>query len=93
MDRITVRVVIRGRVQGVGYRWWACEQARHLGVGGWVRNQRDGSVEVLASGEAEAVDELLEACRRGPASARVASVERFEAPDEDFAGFDERPTL
>ena len=93
MDRITVRVVIRGRVQGVGYRWWACTQARQLKIGGWIRNRRDGSVELLASGAATAVDYLLEACRRGPASAAVTSLERFEAPDEDFSGFEERPTI
>jgi acylphosphatase len=93
MDRITVRIVIRGRVQGVGYRWWACTQARQLKIGGWVRNRPDGSVELLASGPATAVDYLLEACRSGPASAHVTSVERFEAPDEDFASFEERPTM
>ena len=75
MDRITVRIVIRGRVQGVGYRWWACTQARRLKIGGWVRNRRDGSVELLASGAPAAMDYLLEACRRGPASASVTSVE------------------
>jgi acylphosphatase len=93
MDRITVRIVIRGRVQGVGYRWWARTQARRLKIGGWVRNRRDGSVELLASGAATAVDDLLAACRHGPASAAVTSVDRFEAPDQEFAGFEERPTI
>ena len=93
MDRIAIRVIIRGRVQGVGYRWWACTQARQLKIVGWVRNRRDGSVELLASGAPAAMDYLLEACRRGPASASVTSVERYEAPDEDFAGYEERPTI
>ncbi len=92
MDRIIVRAVIHGRVQGVGYRWWARTEARRLGLGGWVRNRLDGSVELMAAGPATAVDQLLDSCRLGPPSARVVSVERFEAADEAFLDFDERPT-
>ncbi len=93
MDRIAVRLVIRGRVQGVGYRWWAREEARRLGLDGWVRNRADGSLELVAAGPAAVVAELVELCRRGPVSARVAAIDQDStAPDEVTPGFDERPT-
>ena len=92
MPRLAVRLVIRGRVQGVGYRWWARGQARRLNLSGWVRNRSDGSVELLAAGSSGAVEALIEACRRGPAAAEVISVERFEAGDPGGAGFEERST-
>lgn len=86
------RVTIRGRVQGVGYRDWMQRAAERLGVRGWVRNRRDGSVEALVAGEAAAVRALLAACRRGPALARVDEVAEAagEAPEE--AGFLRLPT-
>jgi acylphosphatase len=87
-----LRLTIRGRVQGVGYRWWAVETARRLGVNGWVRNRRDGSVELLAVGPGDALDTLVLACRRGPSGAAVTSVERAEDATEQAAGFHERPT-
>jgi acylphosphatase len=93
MDRIAVRLTIRGRVQGVGYRWWARGEARRLGLDGWVRNLADGSVELLAAGPADAVAELEDLCRRGPSSARVSDVERTAAaPNQVLPGFDARPT-
>ncbi len=79
------RVVIQGRVQGVGYRDWMVAQARALGVHGWVRNRADGAVEALVYGEIDAVEELLRACRLGP---RLASVSRIE---EDWADPPEEP--
>jgi acylphosphatase len=69
-----VRVVIRGRVQGVGYRAWVERQAITLGLQGWVRNRRDGSVEAAFEGEASIVANMVASCRRGPASARVDDV-------------------
>jgi acylphosphatase len=92
MDRIAIRLVITGRVQGVGYRWWARGEARRLGLDGWVRNRRDGSVELVAAGPVAAVAELAERCWRGPASAQVLGVDRFEADGDGLVGFDERPT-
>ena len=92
MRRATVRLVIRGRVQGVGYRWWARGQARRLKLGGWVRNRLDGSVELLATGPPAALDRLVQACHRGPAAAEVISVERLETEDLDLETFEERPT-
>jgi acylphosphatase len=76
------RVVIRGRVQGVGYRAWTEYTALEIGLQGWVRNRRDGTVEALFAGSADAVEQMLDACRQGPPGARVAAVDRQEsAPD------------
>ena len=70
-----MHVVARGRVQGVGFRWHVREAARRAGIRGWVRNCEDGSVELLAAGDAAAVDRVIEAGRRGPPAARVDAVE------------------
>jgi acylphosphatase len=86
------RAVFRGRVQGVFFRAWTVEQARALGVSGWVRNRRDGSVEMEAHGEAEAVEALIERCRRGPPQAGVESVEVAGAEGDRPAGFTTAPT-
>ena len=65
------QVTIAGRVQGVGYRAWVEDRARALGVEGWVRNRRDGSVEAVFGGSRELVSEMIASCKRGPSSARV----------------------
>jgi acylphosphatase len=83
---VTVRrVVIRGRVQGVGYRAWAEYTALDLALEGWVRNRRDGTVEALFAGPQEAVEAMLEACREGPPGARVAAVNRQESLPEHMS--------
>lgn len=84
---------IEGRVQGVGYRWWAVGQARVLGLRGWVRNRRDGSVELLAVGGPEAIAALEHACRQGPSAAEVSAVRRAAAADDGSKDFTERATL
>lgn len=68
------RVLIRGRVQGVGYRAWVDHQARRLGLQGWVRNRRDGGVEALFAGTDEVVTRMIVSCRDGPPAARVDDV-------------------
>jgi acylphosphatase len=84
------RIVISGRVQGVGYRDWMVTQARSLGVAGWVRNIPGGAVEALVYGEADAVEELLRACRRGPRSAAVSKIEEAWADPPAEPGFSRR---
>jgi acylphosphatase len=81
------RVVIRGRVQGVGYRDWLVANAERQGLAGWVRNLPDGTVEALIYGEPDAVEELLRACRRGPRAAAVAEIEEALADPPEEPGF------
>ena len=88
-----VRLRITGRVQGVGYRAWAIETAARLGVRGWVRNRRDGSVEALVIGEEDAVAAMIEACRNGPFAARVTEVHVSDAEDDGSDGFRPRATV
>jgi len=73
-DTKAVRVRITGRVQGVGYRAWTVDEARQRELSGWVRNLADGDVEAVFSGPATVVDDMVEACRRGPSRARVNHV-------------------
>jgi acylphosphatase len=88
----SVHLTIHGRVQGVGYRDWASREADRLGLSGWVRNRRDGTVEAVISGEAEAVAQFLSRCREGPSAALVTDVksEVYEAPLPK--GFNQLPT-
>lgn len=78
-----VHLIVKGRVQGVYFRASTVQQARHLGLTGWVMNRRDGSVEVLAEGPFDKVEELLAWCGQGPPGARV---ERVELQRQDFRG-------
>ncbi|XP_019167756.1 PREDICTED: uncharacterized protein LOC109163465 [Ipomoea nil] len=88
----TVRAVIKGRVQGVFYRDWTVENAKELGLKGWVRNRRDGTVEALFSGSPEKVEEMEQRCRRGPPSAMVTGLDVFPCNDDPGAGFERRST-
>jgi acylphosphatase len=89
---ITVSVRIRGRVQGVWYRGWTEEQAALRGLRGWVRNRRDGSVEALFCGPAALVQDMIDACWKGPPASRVEAVEQGAAAHFEGAGFDTRMT-
>ncbi len=77
---------VRGRVQGVGYRWFLLRRAQALNLGGWVRNRADGSVEFLAEGPRPDLARLLECARRGPTAAHVTGVQ--EEWSERESGFD-----
>jgi acylphosphatase len=74
MMSIIRHVIVTGRVQGIGYRAWTGDQAILLGLQGWVRNRRDGSVEAVFAGPQEAVMQMIAMCHRGPAPARVDHV-------------------
>jgi acylphosphatase len=82
---VIFRIVIRGRVQGIGYRAWAEVTALELGVEGWVRNCRDGSVEAVLAGSEEVVLTMIELCRDGPPGARVEAVDQRETGAADLA--------
>jgi acylphosphatase len=73
------RFLVRGRVQGVGFRWFVEREARTLGIAGWVRNNADSSVEVLAMGTSDQLTGLRSRLREGPRAARVDDVEELQA--------------
>jgi len=94
MSETIRQVTIRGRVQGVGYRYWLEQRAAERDLEGWVRNRRDGGVEALFAGPPDVVSGTVALCRRGPASARVDAVEeepanadalRLRRPGERFS--------
>ncbi len=85
------RLVIHGRVQGVGFRASLSREAQKAGVTGWVRNRREGTVEAMICGSDEAVAALIAWSRRGPPGARVDRVE-VELGSGEFADFEQRPT-
>lgn len=91
-DRRTVRVRVTGRVQGVFFRAWTEEEARALGLDGWVRNRTDGSVEAVLSGAPETVQDMLGRMLSGPPHARVDDMTVREEPAVPAAGFETRPT-
>ena len=88
---ITRHLVISGRVQGVGYRYYMRRAARELGVTGWVRNRRDGTVEAMVSGTPAAVENIIAWAHHGPESAVVSGVEIAESSG-NFTIFDTLPT-
>jgi acylphosphatase len=92
-DTTTIRVRITGRVQGVWYRGWTVDHARRLGLSGWVRNRRDGSVEAVFAGPEEAVRAMIELCRRGPPAALVHDVAEQIETEPVTPGFRQAPTL
>jgi len=83
-ERVIRRVIIRGRVQGVGYRDWTRHVAKRRGIEGWVRNRSDGSVEALFAGSRDNVLDMIAACRGGPPRAAVDTIEEHDAPSSDL---------
>ncbi|GAA5786846.1 hypothetical protein GCM10007860_22810 [Chitiniphilus shinanonensis] len=92
-EMIARKLRIRGRVQGVGFRYSAWLEAKRLDVAGWVRNRDDGSVELFLQGDAAAVAKVEDWAHRGPNAAYVESVEGEDCALEDCAGFQERSTV
>jgi acylphosphatase len=84
-ERRIVHAVVRGRVQGVGFRAWTRARAERDGLEGWVRNRRDGAVEAVLAGAPEAVEQMLDALREGPRGCRVEDVAVEEAGEGDLA--------
>lgn len=91
--RIARRVVVRGRVQGVGFRDFVLERAEKAGLSGWVRNRKDGSLEFKAEGPQAAVLALIDACRTGPAGAEIRTLEANPSTLEGSRGFGRWPTV
>lgn len=88
--RTTKHLRLSGRVQGVFFRESMCREAAKLGVSGWVRNRRDGSLEAMLQGEAAQVEALAAWAKRGPPAAQVESMEISEGEGE-FTGFERLP--
>lgn len=97
--QVVRHIVVKGRVQGVGYRAWLADEARTNGLSGWVRNRRDGAVEAVLAGEAAVVAAMIARCRQGPPSARVDVIDAAErdhdalAPKRDGEPFSVLPTV
>ncbi len=86
-----LRIVVRGRVQGVGFRFFTQREAQRFGVRGWVRNRADGSVEAHLEGDGSAVDALVASVRQGPRHAAVSDLElREHEPEPALDGFEIR---
>lgn len=92
-DISSVRVVIEGRVQRVGFRYWVIDQANARNLRGWVRNLQSGNVEALFSGSKQLVMEMINLCHQGPSAARVDSIQEFSAENPTEPGFQYLPTI
>jgi acylphosphatase len=82
---VAQHVVVKGRVQGVGYRAWTERQALQRGLAGWVRNRRDDSVEAMFSGPADVVAAMIQALHRGPPASAVETVDQRDATADEVA--------
>jgi acylphosphatase len=88
MPEARVHLIVKGRVQGVCYRMDTEDVARRLGLTGWVRNRRDRTVEIVAEGDKEKIEQLIQWCRRGPRLARVDDIEiEWQKPTGEFIEF------
>jgi acylphosphatase len=92
-DLTSLRVRVEGFVQAVGYRNFAIEEARKLGLDGWIRNRSDGTVEALVSGPTKTVEAFVAAAMRGPDGSKVANVELHKAEPPAEKGFHRRPSV
>ena len=93
--KVTWHLRISGRVQGVGYRYALKSEAQANGINGWVRNRRDGTVEAVVQGDAQAVERIVSWAKHGPSGARVTQVDAQPAQgelDRSYDAFDEHPT-
>ena len=88
-----VRLRISGKVQGVWFRGWTIKEAQSRGLHGFVRNRLDGSVEALLVGEAQAVDDMIDLCRKGPPAAEVATIDIETALGITPKSFTQKPTV
>ncbi|MCB4768427.1 acylphosphatase [Ancylobacter sp. Lp-2] len=86
----SLRIVVHGRVQGVGYRAWLAMEAGRRGLRGWVRNRRDGTVEALLHADEATLEALVDACRHGPAAAAVRAIDLFETDEMPPTAFEVR---
>ncbi len=84
MDKMIRRVVVHGRVQGVGFRAWTQYKARQRDLDGWVRNLRDGTVEAVFAGPAEVVEAMIADCGRGPRLSQVTQVDQFDVSEAEL---------
>ncbi len=98
-ERVAAHIIVSGRVQGVGFRWFARDAAQTLDLGGWARNRRDGTVEVEVEGSRALIEDLARRLRQGPPAAAVRDVslqwlpvENGTLPAQGPARFDIRPT-
>ncbi|MGH8750560.1 MAG: acylphosphatase [Burkholderiales bacterium] len=92
MGACVKHLIISGQVQGVGFRYYLLETTRRLGVRGWVRNRRDGTVEAMVEGAPEAVAKIIEWAKSGPDGARVTGVNVTEGEGR-YTRFEQLPTL
>lgn len=92
-DLTHFKLRITGKVQGVGFRDWAIEEAKLRGLDGWVRNRSDGSVEVMISGPDKAVQDMLGACTHGPEEAAPANIDILNEKEPPPRGFVRKPTI
>lgn len=88
----TSHILIRGRVQGVGFRYWLAGEAEDRKLAGWVRNRRDGAVEAVLAGDEAIVKDMIAACSLGPRFADVSDIEMLDDVDCAAVGFEIRPT-
>ena len=94
MEKISVHLIIEGRVQGVWYRGWTVQKATELGLSGWVRNRGDGSVEISVGGPKAKIKALISACYEGPPLAQVSHIQCDKVAEVyEMSGFKQRSSI